>query len=226
MRRPAILSLALICILYTGLCSVAEGSGYYGDPTYVRRPGCDAWVASIDQPENCLRVRSGPGTWFQIIGCARFGETLTLSGLWTQNNWAEVVAPVRGWVLGTQLRLNSTYAVVAPSVTDVDRFLAPAACVGSFFPRRIHSSFWWPRPALRPWWRHHRVGPVWRGHGGHGSRVWVGPRGGRSGIAVGRHIGHRGGVWAGPRGGGRHFSAGRFGGGSAGRVGGHRGRFR
>jgi uncharacterized protein YgiM (DUF1202 family) len=33
-----------------------------------------ATVVGVDQPDNCLRIRSGPGNSYDVIGCANMGD--------------------------------------------------------------------------------------------------------------------------------------------------------
>ena len=33
-----------------------------------------ATVIGVDQPDNCLRIRSGPGNQYDVIGCADMGD--------------------------------------------------------------------------------------------------------------------------------------------------------
>ncbi|MEW6349542.1 MAG: ankyrin repeat domain-containing protein [Thermodesulfobacteriota bacterium] len=61
-----------------------------------------ATVTKIDRPEGCLRIRSGPSTITQKIGCASMGDNLVLSGV-VQKGWAQVEFPVKGWVFGSQV---------------------------------------------------------------------------------------------------------------------------
>jgi hypothetical protein len=65
-------------------------------------------VTSVDQPENCLRIRSGPGVRYEKIGCANRGETLRLTGR-VENGWAQLWEPVQGWVSGAQIRAEGLF---------------------------------------------------------------------------------------------------------------------
>ena len=65
--------------------------------------GARAIVASVDYPEGCLRIRSGPSTSSPKVGCATLGSKLELTGIWSQNNWAQVAGPVPGWVTASQI---------------------------------------------------------------------------------------------------------------------------
>ncbi len=65
--------------------------------------GARAIVGSVDYPEGCLRIRSGPSTGSPKVGCAALGSKLELTGIWSQNNWAQVAGPVPGWVTASQI---------------------------------------------------------------------------------------------------------------------------
>ncbi len=77
--------------------------GGWVQASYIQPQTAPAVVASVDQPDNCLRVRDGPGSEFEVVGCLAYGETLTLTGLWTEDNWAQISAPVSGWVYASQI---------------------------------------------------------------------------------------------------------------------------
>jgi uncharacterized protein YraI len=64
-----------------------------------------ATVIGVDQPEKCLRIRSGPGKSYEIIGCAKVGAQLNITGVWTSNNWAQLAD--KGWVYGPQIKTES-----------------------------------------------------------------------------------------------------------------------
>ena len=63
-----------------------------------------ATVVGVDQPENCLRIRSGPGMYYDVIGCANMGEQLNITGVWTSNDWAELADNT--WVYGPQIQTD------------------------------------------------------------------------------------------------------------------------
>jgi uncharacterized protein YraI len=180
-----------------------------------------AVVSVVDGPEMCLRVRSGPGVGYDILGCAQMGERLRLTGFWSSNDWAEIEGPVRGWVSAAQIRINlvsARCAAPAPVTTVVRETVAPityaypvqrAYPVYSDYPSsRSYSSYQYPYQR-----RHHSYRLYPQEYGGFryrspGVGVAVGPRGG-----VGVRVGPVG-VGVGP------------GGGVAVSVGGHRGRGR
>jgi hypothetical protein len=61
-------------------------------------------VISVDRPEGCLRIREAPNTHSKIVGCVDMGEELELTGLWTEDNWARVSGPAKGWVWAKQIK--------------------------------------------------------------------------------------------------------------------------
>jgi len=139
-----------------------------------------AVVVSIDRPENCLRVRSGPGTGYEIVGCVRMGERLRLTGVWSQNNWAEVDRPAKGWVTGSQIRpVVAAYVPGIEALPPAVTYVEPAPVVRTY--------------VGRPYYPYRRYG--YGVYGGPGVAVRVGPRGGvavRAG-GVGVRVGPRGG---------------------------------
>lgn len=158
-----------------------------------------ATVVSVDRPEMCLRVRSGPGTHFDVAGCARMGERLRLSGFWSNSNWAEIEGPVKGWVSADQIQTPLIVATApAPRRTIVRETVVPVPSVTYVYPQA--------RPV---YYRSYRYGygyPYYGGrrypyryggyrYGSPGVGVAVGPRGG-----VGVRVGGVG-VAVGPRGG-------------------------
>jgi uncharacterized protein YraI len=175
-----------------------------------------AVVTNVDGPEMCLRVRSGPGVGYGILGCAQMGERLRLTGFWSSNDWAEIEGPVRGWVSAAQIRTNLVAArceAPAPAATVIRETIAPityAYPVPRAYPTysdypssRVYSSYRYPDRR-----RHHSYRPYAQEYGGFryrspGVGVAVGPRG-----SVGVRVGPVG-VGVGP------------GGGVAVRVGGH-----
>ncbi len=65
--------------------------------------GGEATVASVDRPDLCLRIRSGPANSYDKVGCVELGQKLELTGFWSQNNWAQVSGPASGWVNAGQI---------------------------------------------------------------------------------------------------------------------------
>jgi hypothetical protein len=81
-------------------------------------------VTGIDYPEQCLRIRKGPGTEFEKVGCAPMGANLKLTGA-SRNNWAEVLEPVGGWVAMSQIRAEGLFPA-KQAASGVVRQGAPA----------------------------------------------------------------------------------------------------
>ncbi|MEJ2719026.1 MAG: hypothetical protein P8182_18160 [Deltaproteobacteria bacterium] len=71
---------------------------------YLEPRGGTAEVISVDKPVGCLNIRSGPGSSYRAVGCAPLGEKLELTGIWSENNWAELTQPVGAWVFAGQIR--------------------------------------------------------------------------------------------------------------------------
>lgn len=63
----------------------------------------EASVIGVDNPEQCLRVRGGPGTDKEKVGCLPKGAKIKLSGT-VQNGWAQIVEPMAGWVTARQIQ--------------------------------------------------------------------------------------------------------------------------
>jgi hypothetical protein len=71
-------------------------------------PAMVATVNKVDQPDQCLRIRQGPGPNHAQVGCAKLGSLLRLTGV-IHNNWAEVREPVRGWVTASQISASGAF---------------------------------------------------------------------------------------------------------------------
>lgn len=75
-----------------------------GRPQTPSPAGGSAAVIRVDEPEKCLRIRSGPGKSYEVIGCANAGSRLNITGVWTSNNWAQLAS--KGWVYGPQIETD------------------------------------------------------------------------------------------------------------------------
>lgn len=53
---------------------------------------------SVADTRDCTTVRSGPSERFKSVGCLPVGKELTLTGIWSENNWAQIQWPIRGWL--------------------------------------------------------------------------------------------------------------------------------
>jgi hypothetical protein len=87
-------------------------TGYtgYGQPAQRGSPAKgsvagEAIVIGVDHPENCLRIRKGPSTSYEQIGCAKIGEKLRLTGVFSSDNrWAQLAG--NGWVFACQIKTD------------------------------------------------------------------------------------------------------------------------
>ncbi len=74
--------------------------------------GVQATVTKIDRPDGCLRIRSGPSTATEKVGCASRGDNLVLSGV-VQKGWSQVEYPTKGWVFSSQVSSPGLFPVKA-----------------------------------------------------------------------------------------------------------------
>jgi uncharacterized protein YraI len=162
-----------------------------------------ARVVSVDAPEMCLRIRSGPGVSYPLVGCVAMGEKVILTGVWSNNNWAEINSPMRGWVSGSQVRMLVVATAPPPPpapVVEYDVSVPPPVDTYYYGPAYVYGAPYWGR-YYRRYGPYHPWGPkpYYYGKGYYRSRgvgVAVGPRGGvavRAG-GVGVRVGPRGGV--------------------------------
>lgn len=135
-----------------------------------------ATVIRVDQPDNCLRVRSGPGGEYEVIGCAPLGEQLNITGVWTSNNWAQTAD--NGWVYGPQIQTDLRPSPAAYSRVesyDIDEGYPLVNYWDSYLPDYGYDTFWYGGVPLflynvnvwrkfHPWWLRRN----WNGH----QRVW------------------------------------------------------
>ncbi len=158
-----------------------------------------AVVISVDLPDNCLRVRSGPGSGYAVTGCVDRGQRLRLTGLWSENNWAQIDRPAVGWVYGPQIstslvafRPPSTMYPSGPTVyvqpPEISVYGPGFSYVyprrGYYAPYRRYPYRSYSRP-YRPYYH--------RGYRSSGVAVGVGPRGvGVRAGGVGVRVGPRG----------------------------------
>ncbi len=159
-----------------------------------------AVVIGTDGPENCLRVRTGPGLTYPVVGCAGLGSAVRLTGVTANNNWVEISVPVGGWVYGPQVEIR-----VATYIPPLE-YVIPGA-VGAYvygYPYRYRRY-----GAVYPWWAHKgryvRAYPYVNRHFGPGISARVGRIGGVHGYR-GVHraaVGFRSSAFVGTRGVGR-----------------------
>jgi uncharacterized protein YraI len=131
-------------------------------------------VVRVDQPDNCLRIRSGPGNSYDVIGCAPMGAQLNLTGAWTSNEWAQLAG--KGWVYGpqiaTDLRPPQTVFSSPETYVAIEEGY-PAYDVG-YLPNYGYSTYWYAGIpiivyAANVWWRHH---PWWSKNWVHSHKAW------------------------------------------------------
>jgi hypothetical protein len=143
-----------------------------------------ATVIGVDQPENCLRIRSGPGGNYDVIGCAKMGDQLTITGVWTSNDWAQTGD--NGWVYGPQIQtdLRPPPAAFSQSPSyDVTEDVTPDYTNWAYLPDYGYDTYWndglpiyfynlnvWHR--FHPWWWHRGHQAWWWQGGHHGRRAW------------------------------------------------------
>ncbi|HMK35838.1 MAG TPA: SH3 domain-containing protein [Desulfomonilaceae bacterium] len=163
-----------------------------------------ARVVSVDSPEMCLRVRSGPGTSYSVVGCAAMGERVGLTGVWSNTDWAEIDQPLSGWVAGSQIRM--IVATNAPAPVEYE-IAAPIVNEYYYSPSYVYGPYWYGYRRWRGPYYHRWNKPYYRGfsYRSRGVAVRVGPAGGvavRAG-GVGVRVGPGGvGVRVGSGGGG------------------------
>ncbi len=143
-----------------------------------------ATVVGVDQPENCLRIRSGPGGYYDVIGCANIGDQLNITGVWTSNDWAQLAD--NGWVYGpqieTDLRPPRTAYSSSPSYV-VSEAVTPVYDDWGYLPNYGYNTYWyggiplflynvgvWNR--FHPWWWNRGHHAWWWKDGHHGKRAW------------------------------------------------------
>jgi hypothetical protein len=143
-----------------------------------------ATVVGVDQPENCLRIRTGPGSYYDVIGCANMGDQLNITGVWTSNDWAQTAD--NGWVYGPQIQTDlrppqeaysrsPSYVVSEPVTPDYEDW--------AYLPDYGYDTYWdggiplflynigvWNR--FHPWWWHRGHQAWWWQDGHHGRRPW------------------------------------------------------
>ncbi len=153
-------------------------------PARVPQPqGGVATVIGVDQPDNCLRIRSGPGNSYEVIGCAEMGQQLNITGVWTSNDWAQLAD--NGWVYGPQIQTDLRPPQAALSepqqtvvVQDVPPFYYNTYDFG-YLPDYGYSTYWYGGIpiivyAANVWWRHHPW--WWHKNWVHHNKGWHGGR--------------------------------------------------
>jgi hypothetical protein len=164
---------ALAMVAYApnlGLAQSNQDASAQSSPAAPRVPqpqGGIATVIGVDQPENCLRIRSGPGSSYDVIGCADMGQQLNITGVWTSNDWAQLAD--NGWVYGPQIQtdLRPPQAALSEPQQTVVVQEAPPVDYNTYdlgyLPGYGYSTYWYGGVpiivyAANVWWRHH---PWW-----------------------------------------------------------------
>lgn len=183
MNRPKTIIAMLIALAFaisiSGLSfAQSDQTGRAGRSAPQTRGGI-ATVIGMDQPDNCLRIRSGPGSEYDIIGCAALGEQLNITGVWTSNNWAQTAD--YGWVYGSQIQTDlrppaSAYSRAERYVVEEDYPVVGYQEDYYYLPDYGYDTYWYGSVPLfvyganvwrkyHPWWlrkhwnwnRHHKV---------------------------------------------------------------------
>jgi uncharacterized protein YgiM (DUF1202 family) len=90
----------------------APTAGGWVDESYLGSRNPEASVVAVDNPEQCLRVRNGPGMNHEKIGCLPKGAKLKLTGT-VQKGWAQMVEPMAGWVAARQIQAPGLFPAEA-----------------------------------------------------------------------------------------------------------------
>jgi hypothetical protein len=129
-----------------------------------------AAITAVDKPENCLRIRNGPSSSFQVVECARLSDKLALSGFWSDNNWALLQG--KGWVYGDQINAPSKPVSSASVVPGMTRG-RPSASGGDVYVREFvpsydyYGPYWSYWPGSFYWYDGHRRYRNFRGYNFH-----------------------------------------------------------
>ncbi len=190
MRARCVLAIFVALALVVSIPTMTLGQ--YGSPAPNQAArqappqpkGGVATVIAVDQPDNCLRIRSGPGDQYDVIGCANMGDQLKITGVWTSNDWAQLAD--NGWVYGPEISTDlrpprtaysrtPTYVVSGKGVPDYDDW--------AYLPDYGYDTYWygdvpiffynaavwyWCHPSW--WW--HGLQAWWWQDGFHGRRHW------------------------------------------------------
>lgn len=185
MNTPKIIVTALVALAFA--LNIPSELLAQSDQTVRQIPqpkGGIATVIGVDQPENCLRIRSGPGTSYDVIGCANMGDQLNITGVWTSNDWAQLAN--NGWVYGPQIYtdLRPPRAAYSRGVRyAVSEVVTPDYDDWSYLPDYGYDTYWyggipiffynigvWYR--FHPWWWHRGHQAWWWKDGHRGRRAW------------------------------------------------------
>jgi uncharacterized protein YraI len=81
----------------------APTKGGWVDQRRLGSRNLEASVVSVDNPDQCLRIRSGPGADQEKIGCLPKDAKIKLTGT-VQSGWAQIAEPMAGWVTARQIQ--------------------------------------------------------------------------------------------------------------------------
>jgi hypothetical protein len=185
MNMPKIIVTVLVALAFA--INIPSESLAQGGQTGRQIPqpeGGIATVIGVDQPENCLRIRSGPGNFYDVIGCANIGDQLNITGVWTSNDWAQLAD--NGWVYGpqiqTDLRPPRTAYYQSPSYVATEE-VTPDYYDWGYLPDYGYNTYWyggipiflynigvWNR--FHPWWWYRGHQAWWWNDGHKGRRPW------------------------------------------------------
>jgi hypothetical protein len=154
-------------------------------------------VTGIDKPDGCLRIRAEATSSSNIIGCAKMGEELQLSGTYSSDGrWAKLAN--EGWVFSNQID--------APNKPRVQTQARRSSGGATYSTEEFDDSSLWQEPATSYYGRdyytpNYGYGPS-IGFGWGGGRGWRGGNWHGGGGHRGMHGG--GGFHGGFHGGGGH----------------------
>lgn len=150
-------------------------------------------VTGVDRPDGCLRIRAEATSSSDIIGCAKMGEKLQLSGRFSSDGrWAKLAN--EGWVFSNQID--------APNKPQVRTQARRSTSRTYDFESSDMDSSLWQEPAGTSYYGSDYYTPYY-GYGPSIGFGWGGGRGWRGGGHHGRH-GGGGGFHGGFHGGGGH----------------------
>jgi Bacterial SH3 domain len=175
--------IATVMVFNIPSMALAE-SDHASKPGPPQPKGGIATVVGVDQPDNCLRIRSGPGSQYDVIGCANMGDQLKITGVWTSNDWAQLED--NGWVYGEQISTDLRPPRTAYSTTPtyvVSEEVVPDYDDWAYLPAYGYNTYWYGDVPIffynvavwrwcHPWWWWHGLQAWWWQGGFHGRRHW------------------------------------------------------
>ena len=165
LRYLHVILVVLLLIVSMPIMSLAQISPPAPNQAPPQLKGGVATIIGVDQPDNCLRVRSGPGSSYDVIGCIAMGTQVDITGVWTSNNWAQLTG--NGWVYGPQIAtdLRPPQATLSQSAGYVAGYypIDQNAIDWDYLPDYGYSTYWYSGIPIIVygagfWWAHH---PWW-----------------------------------------------------------------